>query len=131
MFKSIDKRCIGRPILLSSRTDAESMRQNEERKFQHGLNIAPFMCAEVASRWKLELNEKLWVRNICYCFNISAVRSHVIDFIRETEFFPEHGYNIRFNYRLACKAGIDAALPDRNERRVIAEVSPFELEPWI
>ena len=130
MFKTLDRRCVYPPTLLSSRTDPDTLRQNREREFRHGLNMTPFLCAEVAWQWRLEMWATYMARLLCFRFNASAIRCLVLEYLRTDWFFPRY-YPGPFVYRLAAKVGLDFAVPDKDVRQIIAESNPFELEPWI
>jgi hypothetical protein len=130
MFKALDRRCVQPPILLSSRRDLEALRQNRERAFRHGLNMSPFLCADVAWQWHLEMGETYMARLLCLRFHLSAIRSLVLEYLEGDWFFPRY-YPGPFKYRLAAKLGMDFAIPDKTVRDMIAQENPFELEPWI
>ena len=130
MFKTLDRRCVRPPTLLSSRTDPETLRQNRERGFRHGLNMSPFLCADVAWQWRLETLQTHTARLLCHRYNASAVRTLVIEYLRGDWFFPRC-FPGPFIYRLAAKVGLDFAVPDKHVRCIIAESNPFELDPWI
>jgi hypothetical protein len=106
------------------------MRQNRERSFRHGINMSPFLCADVAWQWHVEVQETKLARLLCSRFNATAVRSLVIEYLRGDWFFPRQ-YPGNFMYRLASKVGLDFAVPDKDVRHIIAESNPFELDPWI
>jgi len=129
MFKAMDRRCVKPPMLLTSRTDAASLRRNRELQFLNGLNTAPFYCADVARQWALEAGEKTWARYLCFLYNASAVRHLVIAYLRDDWFFPTINHH-RFSYRLASKVGLDFALED-TERQFVADSNPHALSPWI
>ena len=130
MFQALDQRCVKPPRLCTSNTDPESLRRERERDFRHGLNMAPFLCADVARQWQIERQEAYWARMICAAKNVSAVRSHVLAYLQDDWFFPQI-YPGPFDYRLAAKVGLEYAIPDHEFRRLIAASNPQELTPWI
>ena len=130
MFQAIDRRCVKPPRLCTSNTDPESLRRERERDFCHGLDMAPFLCADVARQWRLEAAEAYYARMICSRYNVSAIRSHVLAYLEATWFFPKC-YPGPFCYRLSAKIGLEYAVPDREVRCLIAASNPQELTPWV
>lgn len=130
MFRSIQRRCIEPPPLLSSRTDPESVQQNNERLFRHGINSVPVSCASVAYQWHLEKGEKFWTRALCFRHNVSAIQSIILEYLREDWFFPIMPRG-KFAYRLTSKMGLSMSISDREARLTLSGQAPFELDPWV
>jgi len=92
--------------------------------------MSPFLSADVAHQWQIELAQQYWARAICFLYNASAIRSLVLAYLQDDWFFPRRFPRI-FRYRLASKVGLDFAVPDLRVRQTIAESNPEELAPWI
>jgi hypothetical protein len=88
MFKTIDTRCLRRPILLSTRTDIESVQRNKNIKISNAVLWNPFYCALIAFIWKQEEMEKRWIRLICSRRNCSSIRALIIAFAETDYYFP-------------------------------------------
>ena len=130
MFRSIQRRCIEPPPLLSCRTDPESVRQNNERLFRHGINSVPVSCASVAQQWNIEKGEKFWTRVICFRHNVSAIQSLILEYLQEDWFFPKI-IRGNFAYRLTSKMGLILPVSDREIRYMLSSQNHFELDPWV
>jgi hypothetical protein len=104
---------------------------NRERQIRHGINRTPFSAASVATQWKLERDEKLWTRIICFRNGLSEIQAVIIDFLQEDWFFPHVFGQATFHYRLTSKMRLNYAIPNRATRENLADVNRFELDPWI
>ena len=114
MFKTIENRCVYHPMLLSTRTDSESVRNNKNTQIRNAIVCTPFYCAFVAQTWKQEEMEKRLTRLICSRQNCSSIRSLILAFTETAFYFPY--VEQTGNYRLASKARSEEALTMQDRR---------------
>lgn len=133
MFKSIDRKCIQRPILLTSRIDEESLRGNRIRQFRNAIEMCPITCAYVARCWKQEILDKLLIIRTCIRWNCVAVHHIIHEFVKCEYYFPNLSLqSITGMYRVVSKAQMSDPIRNYQDRIVFVEAHPdrIELELW-
>ena len=134
MFKSIDKHCVHRPLLLKCRTDPESVQWNRLKILHDAVMTIPYKCAWIASFWKNNEEMRLWIRILCFRRNCCAIQSVILEFAAIKWHFPYiDTTSITGAYRISAKGGSDQAIATIQGQRDFMETHPnrIELEFWI
>lgn len=134
MFKLIDRKCIQRPILLTSRTDEKSLKHNRKLQYRNAIEMCPITCAFVAQCWKQEIFDKLLILRMCLQWNCVAVHRIIYEFFKCEYYFPNMSLqSITGMYRVTSKARLTYPIRNYQDRIAFAEAHPdrIELESWV